>query len=79
MDTQVTDVLREAYRSGMPIPPPSREQDLSINDAYGTQLNQVRAWTADGTRAVRRKMGCSGPRARNRCRIEAEEREGVMS
>lgn len=55
---KAAQLLLQAKASGTPIAPLTEQLDgLTVEDAYAIQLEQVRAWTADGRRIIGHKVG----------------------
>lgn len=55
---EAAHALRDAYRTGNPIPPLSQTySELDLEDAYAIQLAQVDAWLADGQSILGHKVG----------------------
>lgn len=55
--TAAADALLEAYGSRQAIAPLTDSHEMSIDDAYAVQLQQVQNWTAAGQRVVGHKVG----------------------
>ena len=55
---ELGDLLLTAAETGVPVPPlTAQHPHMTVEDAYGVQLHQVDAWTAQGRRPVGFKVG----------------------